>query len=90
MGLSHNSYVRMGRGGNVEEVVNIRSVDLVADPATTNGVFESVESSRLAHQVTERTDEDWLRKITCGKTATEQLESEQQGAEWLKRIARPR
>ena len=45
MGFSHNATMRMGRasGGRevVEEIVNVRSMDLVADPATTVSLFES-------------------------------------------------
>lgn len=45
LGLSHNA-VGQGeqRGGVfvVEKIVSVRSVDLVADPATTKGLFESV------------------------------------------------
>jgi len=43
-GLSHNAEGRTKREGNttvVEEVTDVRSVDLVTDPATTSGLFES-------------------------------------------------
>lgn len=43
LGMSHNSTGRVvNRGGKyiVEEIISVRSVDLVADPATTEGLFE--------------------------------------------------
>lgn len=45
-GLSHNADGRMTRNGSqyiVEEIVGVRSVDLVADPATTKSLFESLQ-----------------------------------------------
>jgi hypothetical protein len=45
LGFSHNALLRMGptRDGfeQVEEILNIRSMDLVSDPATTSSLFES-------------------------------------------------
>lgn len=44
LGLSHNVEGRTSRSHGtliVEEIVKVRSVDLVADPATTKGLFES-------------------------------------------------
>ena len=44
VGFSHNVLARIGkRGGRsvVEEITRVVSVDLVADPATTRGLFES-------------------------------------------------
>lgn len=46
VGLSHNVEARTSRGGNqliVEEILRVNCVDLVADPATTAGLFESRE-----------------------------------------------
>jgi hypothetical protein len=43
LGLSHNAEGRVSQSGNeaiVEEIVRVRSVDLVADPATTRSLFE--------------------------------------------------
>jgi hypothetical protein len=43
VGLSHNVQARTSRQGNdtvVEQIVYVHSVDLVADPATTCGLFE--------------------------------------------------
>jgi len=44
VGLSHNVEARIGRSGDqvvVEAILRVESVDLVADPATTRGLFES-------------------------------------------------
>lgn len=50
LGFSHNALLRPGavREGRctVEEIVKVRSVDLVADPATTRSLFES-ENPRM-------------------------------------------
>ncbi len=43
VGLSHDAEGRLSRAGGktlVEEILSVRSVDLVADPATTGGLFE--------------------------------------------------
>jgi hypothetical protein len=44
VGFSHNVQARTSRRGEsviVEEILRVHSVDLVADPATTRGLFES-------------------------------------------------
>ena len=44
VGLSHNVLARTTRSGDsvvVEEITTVESVDLVADPATTEGLFEA-------------------------------------------------
>lgn len=47
VGFSHNAMVKHGRRENgrlnIAEVISVKSVDLVADPATTKGVFESIQ-----------------------------------------------
>jgi hypothetical protein len=47
LGFSHNAILRLGKptGGKetIEEIIEIRSVDLVADPATTTSLFESTQ-----------------------------------------------
>lgn len=48
VGLSHNVEARIGRNGDqvaVEAILRVESVDLVADPATTRGLFESTEGT---------------------------------------------
>ena len=45
VGFSHNVEAKTSRGTNghtiIEEITRVQSVDLVADPATTRGLFES-------------------------------------------------
>jgi hypothetical protein len=51
VGFSHNVEARTGRRGQrvvVEAITRVQSVDLVADPATTRGLFESAEGDRTA------------------------------------------
>jgi hypothetical protein len=46
VGFSHNVEAKMGRQGDrvvVEAITRVQSVDLVADPATTRGLFESAD-----------------------------------------------
>lgn len=46
VGMSHNVLARTSRSGNdtvVEAITKVQSIDLVADPATTAGLFESRE-----------------------------------------------
>jgi hypothetical protein len=48
VGLSHNVLARIGKDGPqtvVEAILQVYSVDLVADPATTSGLFEGVSGS---------------------------------------------
>jgi hypothetical protein len=50
VGLSHNVEARTSRAGEetmVEAIVRVQSVDLVADPATTRGLFEQEEGGRM-------------------------------------------
>lgn len=50
VGLSHNVQARTARQGEetvVEAIVRVQSVDLVADPATTQGLFESTAGPLL-------------------------------------------
>jgi len=49
VGFSHNVLARLSRQGDttiVEEITRVQSVDLVADPATTQGLFEQAERSQ--------------------------------------------
>ena len=48
VGLSHNVEARTSRGGDtviVEAILKVQSVDLVADPATTRGLFEQHDAT---------------------------------------------
>jgi hypothetical protein len=49
VGMSHNVDARTSRQNGdvvVEEILRVHSVDLVADPATTTGLFESADPNR--------------------------------------------
>ena len=51
VGFSHNVEAKVGRRGDrvvVESITRVQSVDLVADPATTRGLFESADVSEEA------------------------------------------
>lgn len=51
VGFSHNVEARVGRRGErvvVEAITRVQSVDLVADPATTRGLFESAAAESNA------------------------------------------
>jgi hypothetical protein len=51
VGFSHNVEARVRRSGDgaaVEAILRVQSVDLVADPATTRGLFESADASENA------------------------------------------
>lgn len=53
-GFSHNveAVVRLENGAQiVDKIVRVRSVDLVADPATTSGLFESERATSATTQV---------------------------------------
>ena len=53
VGFSHNVQARTARRGEttlVEEILRVHSVDLVADPATTHGLFESTVQRRRTCQ----------------------------------------
>lgn len=65
LGLSHNA---VGRGRTeadgtfiVEEILSVRSVDLVADPATTKGLYEAMDDS-LEMPPVESDAGDWKSK----------------------------
>lgn len=52
LGFSHNAILRLGRPQNgkevIEQIIQIRSMDLVADPATTTSLFESEAMDPMA------------------------------------------
>ena len=51
LGFSHNATLRLGKpqGGKevIESIIQIRSMDLVADPATTTSLFESQDMDEM-------------------------------------------
>lgn len=74
MGLSHNAALRMRKNGSrqiVEDIVRVRSADLVADPATTTSIFEHEENEMPIKEMTleqiydERPD---LKQLVEGKS----------------------
>ena len=79
VGMSHVVDGRTAnRGGKVvvEEIKKVRSVDVVADPATTRGLFEQQESSemdelkQLQEQVAKLTDD--LKSIVAERDALQE------------------
>ena len=51
VGFSHNVMAKLSREGKttvVEEITHVQSVDLVADPAATQGLFEEIETPNEA------------------------------------------
>jgi len=90
IGFSHKSLVQMGKRENgrshVAEVTAVKSVDLVADPATTNGVFESQGFDNQ-----EQEDDMDFSKLTLEQIKSSRpdivkaLENEQAGASELQK-----
>ena len=67
VGFSHNVEARTARRGDrlvVEAITRVQSVDLVADPATTRGLFESQQAElvRLQAEVERLTAQEALRE----------------------------
>lgn len=63
-GLSHNAdgdVVKDGDSDLVREIYEVRSVDLVCDPATTNGLFEG---KQVANKIKLR---EWISGVKFGK-----------------------
>jgi hypothetical protein len=53
VGLSHNVLARTARAGDetvVEAITKVQSVDLVADPATSRGLFEQADASAIGSE----------------------------------------
>ena len=70
VGFSHDVMARVSRRGGkavVEEITRVVSVDLVADPATTRGLFEQ-DQTRETREENEgdlpRDNKEWLWTIT--------------------------
>ncbi len=63
VGLSHNIRARLKQQDDrwlVEEILQVHSVDLVADPATTTGLFESVQGRAASLPETSKDCPSWL------------------------------
>ncbi|MCE5268833.1 MAG: hypothetical protein LLG00_13210 [Planctomycetaceae bacterium] len=78
VGFSHNVEARCARRGDrvvVETITRVQSVDLVADPATTRGLFESAadplsaSESELAAPASSVTTAPTAASVTAGATA---------------------
>lgn len=88
VGFSHNVLAKTSRRGGksvVEEITKVQSVDLVADPATTNGLYEATdETSRSKeHDVTDKLTLAQLREAYpehAEKIATEAVDGFQASA----------
>ena len=69
VGFSHNVEARVARRGErvvVEAITRVQSVDLVADPATTRGLFES-EANQPEGSAAERTEIETPPKAEDGE-----------------------
>ena len=74
VGLSHNVVARVSRDGQrqiVESIERVQSVDLVADPATTRGLFEA-ESGPPTDEVTQLREE--LSRLQAAHAGAEKRE----------------
>lgn len=72
VGFSHNVLARTSRQGDktlVEEIVRVQSVDLVADPATTQGLFESAAPMTGAAQTWDNAAQRWVPIPRTGESA---------------------
>ncbi len=72
VGFSHNVQARTSRRGEstiVEEILRVHSVDLVADPATTRGLFESA-STAADTEASDNQQSNQLEKL-CREQADE-------------------
>lgn len=81
VGFSHNVEARTLRRGDevaVEAIVKVQSVDLVADPATTHGLYET-DASTAADPA-----------APAAETAVERLAADRDGAEQAAEIVRLR
>lgn len=77
VGFSHNVEARTNpKNGRavVEEIIRVQSVDLVADPATTRGLFEQTESTADAGPVV-ASAEDFVAVISGRPTAAERADA---------------
>lgn len=72
VGFSHNVQARTARRGDrvvVEAITKVQSVDLVADPATTRGLFEAAGAD-VENETTEATEEDEASRSPALATLT--------------------
>ena len=74
VGFSHNVLARTAKRGEqtvVEEILRVASVDLVADPATTHGLFETAEPAwdRLTAEQLQQHRPELVAEILAESTA---------------------
>lgn len=70
VGLSHNVLALVGRQGDetvVESISKVQGVDLVADPATTRGLFEHNEGAAQQRG-------QWLAELSCDDLQTQRAD----------------
>ena len=68
VGFSHNVLARTARRGDtivVEAIIKVQSVDLVADPATTQGLFEAAKPDQPSGEPTPPSDDALLETLTA-------------------------
>jgi len=82
VGLSHDATGRTSRRDGrviVEEITSVRSVDLVAEPASTSGLFESTDPNAAAAKP--QRDRSWL-PAGFGESIDNESEPEQRVRRW--------
>src|SRR5262249_15134066 len=91
VGLSHNVQARTSRQEGqtvVEQILHVNSVDLVADPATTQGLFESAEQPPAAAQngaaAKRGDDENALRESASTEARQQRLDKRRQIQIWVR------
>jgi hypothetical protein len=80
VGMSHNVLARTSRSGDetvVETITKVQSIDLVADPATTNGLYEHAESQETRDKNQEPEDEVVTRARDTRSSTLDSLTLEQ-------------
>jgi hypothetical protein len=90
VGMSHNVLARTSRNGEgtvVEAITKVQSIDLVADPATTSGLYES-EELRAESQEPERGSSCPALDFRHGESSTRPLSYDSLTLEHL-RLHRP-
>ena len=68
VGFSHNVQARTAKRGDrivVEAITKVQSVDLVADPATTHGLFESAGNDTQTVEEVDRNGTQSLKSLTA-------------------------
>jgi hypothetical protein len=72
VGLSHSATVTLGRTVNKRQIVEsidvVHSIDLVAEPATTRGLYEQEENARSQAEAAEEEDADESAARQSGQT----------------------